>query len=96
MWVDSELAFPELKGLSNGEKLQVLIENGYGCDRGINGGILVSVPDDFPWRYQQINSMVSNVANEWWSSLNLFEKIYWRARIKLGKLFEYVRKRVNV
>lgn len=84
MWVDSELVFPELKGLSMDEKLDVLIQNLYGCERGLNGKVLVSIPYTpyNEWRYSQTNSMLKIEAQMWWESLGWFDKIYWSMWIK--------------
>ena len=83
MYIDIEL-IPELRGLSYDEIFEIALENGYGCERKIDGGLVVNIPYNpyNEWHYSQTNSMLKIEAQMWWESLGWFDKIYWSIWIK--------------
>ena len=97
MYIDTEL-IPELRGLSYDEIFEIALENGYGCERKIGGGLVVDIPYNPKIEYHltQELSMWNREVQRWWDSLSLFGKIYWTVWRRIIKTREYVRKRTNV
>lgn len=96
MYIDTEL-IPELRGLSYDEIFEIALENGYGCERKIDGGLVVNIPYNpyNEWHYSQTNSMLTIEAQMWWESLGWFDKIYWSIWIKYRRIRDKLSSKID-